>query len=271
MLILFSLSIIGFCLSLYFQTQEQLITMRYDQFKNLEYSEDRSHSLKEFNSKISPYKLEEIVADIVEQNHLKGEKTRIMEIGSGNGRVLMELKRLFPNVEFYGVNKEKTHTFYRRESFILTALKFNIFSEKEIQEIDLPYIIFEDLDHGGKIPYEDGKFDLVFSQHTLPWIKYKFELFNEIMRILKPSGTSLHTEAVDINIYSKGIILDIKDAFGEMRRKGIHIKTLENSQALIFKKNKEKSIFPLLPQFPIQKNQNYLGQEHRPQMVYTLI
>src|SRR5690606_12211020 len=146
--------------------------------------------LSDFNKKIAPHKLEDILREIYEKNRTSGERTRVMEIGAGNGRVLMELKKLFPNVEFYGINKEKTHTFYRRESFILTALKFEIFSKQEVEDIELPYVVFQDMDFGARIPYAENKFDLIFSQETISYIKYKFELFNEIMRVLKPAGIS---------------------------------------------------------------------------------
>ncbi len=70
--------------------------------------------------------------------------------------------------------------------------------------MDLPYIVFQDLDFGNRIPYEENKFDLIYSQDTVSYIKYKFELFNEIMRVLKPGGISIHTDVTGMNIYSKG-------------------------------------------------------------------
>jgi tRNA G46 methylase TrmB len=128
-LLITSILIVGFCVLLYFQTNDELDTFHMEQYKDLQYNEDRSHSISELDKQISPYNLETIIQEIFERNRLAGEKTRIMEIGIGNGRVLMELKKRFPDIEFYGINKEKTHTFYRRDSFILTALKFGIFNK----------------------------------------------------------------------------------------------------------------------------------------------
>jgi len=174
-------------------------------------------------------------------------------------------------VEFYGVNKEKTHTFFRRESFILTGLKFGIFNKNEIEEIELPYIIFEDMDFGKKLPYDENKFDVVFSQFTVKHIKYKFELFNEIIRVLKQEGVSFHTDLTGVNIYSKGVVLDLRDAFAEMRKKGIDIKTLEEKNSIRFKKSSDVSIFPLVPHQPIPLNLKGLPNElRRPQMGYSL-
>lgn len=270
-LLVISVIIIGFCLSLYFQTNLTLQSVNLDQYQNLQYNEERSHSLEDLNTKISPFILQNILREIVERNVLAGEKTRVMEIGTGNGRVLMELKKIFPQVEFYGINKEKTHTFYRRESYILTALKFGIFDKMEVEQIELPYVIFQDVDFGTRIPYDENKFDIIFSQGTLPYIKYKFELFNEVMRILKPGGISFHTDVNNLNIYSKGIVLDLRDALAEIRRTGIDIKTLEDPTTVRFRKAKMNALFPVTPHQPMPENLNNLSQElRRPDMGYNI-
>lgn len=245
--------------------------MNWDQYKNLHYNEERSASLADLNKKIAPYKLQDIIQEVFDKNRLAGQKTRVMEIGTGNGRVLMELAKLFPEVEFYGINKEKTYTFYRRESFILTALKFEIFNKLEVEAIDLPYIVFLDLDFGTRIPYDEDKFDIVFSQDTISEIKYKFELFNEIMRIMKPGGVSFHADVGGINIYSRGIVLELRDAMAEIRRRGIDIKTLEDRSSIRFKKPAFNVLFPVSPHQPIPSNLSNIPQElRRPDMGYNI-
>jgi SAM-dependent methyltransferase len=267
-----SVLIVGFCILLYFQTDDNLDTVNLEQYKNLSYNEERSHSLSELDKQISPYHIETVIQEIFEKNRLAGEKTRIMEIGIGNGRVLMELKKRFPDIEFYGINKEKTHTFYRRDSFILTALKFGIFNKEEIDQLELPYVVFQDLDFGGKIPYDDAKFDLIYSQNTIPHIKYKFELFNEILRVLKPEGLSLHTNLEGVNIYSKGLVLELRDALGELRKKGFDIKTLDNPTTIRFRKKDLRTEFPLGPHQPIPENTSNIPLElRRPEMGYNII
>jgi ubiquinone/menaquinone biosynthesis C-methylase UbiE len=267
-----SLFIIGLSSSLYFQTDQQLLTINFDQYKDLQYNEERSHCLEDFNLKLAPYKLQMIIQEIFEKNKLAGEKTRIMEIGIGNGRLLMELKKMFPEVEFYGINKEKTHTFYRRESYILTALKFGIFNKEEVEQIELPYVIFQDLDFARSIPYGNNKFDLVYSQFTMPYIKYKFEVFNEIHRVLKPNGVSFHSEISNFNLYFKGIVLDLRDALGEIRKRGLDIKALGNNMSIQFKKSQDHFLFPVTPNQPIPEDMNNLSQELRkPDMGYNII
>lgn len=269
-LLFISIIIVGFCLSLYFQTKEQTQSLHLDQYKNLQYKEERSHSLADFNSKIAPVRIEDIIQELFEKNKLAGEKTRVMEIGTGNGRVLMELKKLFPDVEFYGINKEKTYTFYRRESFLHTALKFQIFTKEEVEQLELPYIVFQDLDFGGKIPYGANKFDVVFSQDTMPYIRYKFEVFNEIMRILKPGGISLHSDVTGVHLYSGGIVMELRDALAEIRKRGIEIQTLENRTSIRFRKREETRVFPVTPHVPIPANPSHVSQDGRPEMGYNI-
>jgi ubiquinone/menaquinone biosynthesis C-methylase UbiE len=269
-LLLFSSVMIVFCLTLYFQNDNSVESMNFEQYKNLNYNKSRSHSLAEFNEKIAPLRIEDQVSEVYEKNKILGEKTRVMEVGFGNGRVLIELKKLFPDVEFYGINKSKTLTFYRRESFILTALKFNLMTEVEAKEMILPYIVFQDLDFGQRIPYDDNKFDLIYSQSTLPYIRYTFELFNEIMRVLKKDGVSIHADVTGVNVYSKGVIISMKDASKEFRKKGIDFYVLENPQSVRFKKNFD-TVFPVTPHQPIPASLKNLSiDQNRSDMSYNL-
>lgn len=270
MIFLFSILMIGFCLTLYFQTENRVDSIHLDQYKNLNYHMSRSHSLQEFNEKIAPYRIEDIISEIYEKNNFLRKKTRVMEIGFGNGRVLMELRKLFPKAEFYGINKEKTVTFYRRESFILTALKFNIMTKEEIESFSLPYIVFQDLDFGQRIPYAAEKFDVIFSQSSLPNIRYIFELMNEILRVLKTGGVSIHSDVTGVNFFSRGMLLSMKEAATEFRKRGIDLYVLDNPQSLRFRKPDHNTRFPLVPQQPIPAKIDSLSPEQRrPEMNYN--
>ncbi|MFL5785477.1 MAG: class I SAM-dependent methyltransferase [Bacteriovoracaceae bacterium] len=271
-LLVFSITMIAFCLTLYFQSEETVKNVKLDPTMNVQLNDDKSHSLAEFNEKITPQKLEDIVGLIFEKNKMAGEKTRVMEIGAGNGRVIMELKKLYPEVEFYGVNKEKTHEFYRRESFAVTAVSFGIMTRAELENVELPFVIFADLDFGKRLPYSGNKFDVIYSQNTLRHIKYKFELFNELLRILKPDGISIHADLPPLNIYEKGVVLEMNDAFLEFRKRGLDVTLLENGSSVMFRKRGDSQIFPVSPHQPIPENVDNLPQElMRPEMNYNLI
>lgn len=226
--------------------------------------------MEEFNKKILPYDLEALIRKITEKNRFTRDKTRIMEIGGDDGRILMEIRKKFPEIELYGIHHKQTHTFYRRENYMLDAIKFNVFTKKEIEEVDLPYLVFKDLDYGERIPYSDNKFDLIFTSGFIKQVRYKFELFNEIMRVLKPGGISLHTEMEGIQVYYQGVAIDLNDTWVEMRKHGIEIKHLEDYKSIIFRKA-EGLIFPVVPHRPIPENKGGLSPEFkRPEMGYTL-
>ncbi len=271
-LLIFSITMIAFCLTLYFQSVDTVNSVNMDPTMNVQYSEETSHSLEELDEKLKPQKLENIIRLIHERNKMAGEKTRVMEIGAGNGRVIMELKKKFPDIEFYGINKEKTHDFYRRESYAVSAINYNIMTKDELEGMDLPYIIFQDLDFGANIPYADNKFDVIFSQNTLRHIKYKFELFNEIIRILKPEGFSLHADLPPIHIYEKGLIIEIQEAILEFRKRGMQINLLENGNALMFRKGQSSMIyFPVSPHQEVPANPENLPEDFgQPEMGYNL-
>lgn len=251
-LIIPSFVIIMFCVSLVFEEEADTRSFFIEGYQDLAYHESRSHSLEDFNQKIAPLKLEDIISEANARNKLAGHKTRVMEIGTGNGRALMALKKKFPDVEFYGINKEKTHTFYRRESYIHSALHFGIFNKLEIETLELPYIVFTDLDYANPIPYGDQKFDLIFSQSTLPYIKYKFELFNEILRVLRPGGMSVHTHFKGVRVHLNNITLDATDTIDELRKRGMDIRRLETKSSILFKRGTNLRHFPLKSRTPVQ-------------------
>lgn len=271
-LLLFSVTMIGFCLTLYFQSVDTVNSVNMDPTINVQYNPESSHSLEDLNGKLTPQKIEDLIQEVHEKNKMAGEKTRVMEIGAGNGRVIMELKKMFPDVEFYGVNKEKKHDFYRRESFAVTAVNFNIMTKDELEGMDLPYIIFQDMDFGAKIPYGDDKFDVIYSQNTIRHFKYKFELFNEIMRVLKPGGVSLHTDLPMINVYEKGLVLGFNEAVLEFKKRGMDVSLLENGTSFMFRKGLSTTIyFPVTPHEKIPANTENLPQDFaRPEMGYNL-
>ena len=269
-LLFVSVVLVGLLISLYFQSGQEVQTVNWDQYKTATTSDERSLSLEDLNRKLEPLSLEEIIREIWEKNRLAGEKTRIMEIGIRNGQLLMTLKKKFPEIEFYGINRNKSHDFYRRESFIQTALRYDIMTQSELENIDLPYVVFQDLDFGQDIPYDDNKFDLIFSQDVLRLIKYKFELLSEIMRILKPSGISIHTDVSNIPIYSRGVLMEMKDAFKEMRKHHFNISYSEENRILRFKKEGEIIKFPFTPHQEIPEIINDLEGFRRSEMGYNI-
>ncbi len=159
-----------------------------------------------------------------------------------------------------------------RHRALVTAITFNILSKAELDGMELPYVIFQDLDFGNPIPYDENKFDIIFSQNTVKHFKYKFELFNEILRVLKPGGISLHTDIPAINIYNNGLVLSTQELIVEFRKRGLEFFVLENRQTFMFRKREEKQTFPLSPHQAIPETPENLPKElGRPDMGYNLL
>lgn len=248
-ILIFSVSVIAFALSLYFQTGQKMKKTSWNQYQHVKVEKGQDHRLTNLNQYISPYQLEELIQKRILVNRLLREKTRVMEIDGGNGIAIMELKKKFPEVEFYIINRKKSYGIYRKENIGGAALEAKIISAKELEDLELPYLIFRDLDNGAPIPYKDNKFDIIYSYNFLPLIKYKFEFISETLRVLKNGGYSVHLGSLDIQFYHSGLRIDQREAIHQLRKLGFDIHQSETF--LIFKKTINHTTLPLRPHFPI--------------------
>lgn len=219
-------------------------------WENYQYKleEGRNHRLVDVNSNLIPYQLEELIQERITANRMTRDKTRVMEIGAGSGLAIMELKKKFPEVEFYIINRRKTHGIYRKENIGGAALAAGIFKVKDLKEIELPYLVFRDLDYGTNIPYDNQRFDVIYSYQFLNGIRYEYELLSETLRVLKSDGISIHTGMGNISYYQKGVKIDERETFHELRKMGFEIHS--NEKVLMLKKHTFWEI-PLRPHFPI--------------------
>lgn len=220
----------------------------WEQYQDFRHDEGRGHHLVDINKNIHPFLLEEMIQERINLNRQLREKTRVMEVGGGNGLAIMELKKKFPEVEFYIINRRKTHGIYRREGLGGAALAAKLFTHEELEDIELPYLIFKDLDYGSSIPYNDEKFDVIYSYNLLPRLKYKFEFISETLRILKEGGSSLHVGLGDIHFYHNSIKIESREAYHQLKRLGFDIHHTDHF--ILLKKNSPQAL-PLRPHFPI--------------------
>lgn len=113
----------------------------------------------------------------------KKSKIKILEVGAGFGRALLELKQIFGDkIEIYGTNYEKEFN----EKLIKKYAKDNGFP---IKEKDLPKIYI--LDASKKLPLKGNFFDLVFCQATMQYIEDRVLFLEEVNRILTKQGIAL--------------------------------------------------------------------------------
>ena len=111
----------------------------------------------------------------------KKKKVKILEVGTGYGRALLELKQIFGNrVETYGINAEKEWNlvlckrYAKQEGFLPDVVPDKIYT----------------LDAGKKLPFKDNSIDLIFNPATMQYIPDKMNFIEESNRILTKEGVA---------------------------------------------------------------------------------
>lgn len=149
----------------------------------------RSRGLVEFERLFPPGLVAETVANA------SGEPVRVVEIGCGEGRLLLDVLRLRPDVEAHGINKRPWPAMTGQASFRDAALRYDVFTEDELRRVRLPEAWFYD---ASELRFEDASVDLVVSQIAIPYVERKDLLLEEVWRVLRPGGRAL------LNIDSRG-------------------------------------------------------------------
>lgn len=223
--------------------------------KNLQRSPFFSRSLSVFDKKLES----ESLINHLRVTYPKNPRLRVLEIGCGEGRMMLDLLKLFPNLEIHGINKDPWEVMTGRESLIQTALHYQIFKEDEINKIKLPFVFFYD---AKELDYDSNHFDVCMSQVTLPYIKRKDLVLQEIWRTLKPGGKAFiqldtsyenHVDIPDILrgdvprfvIYKDGKLHSFRKHIYEIAQAGYDIRFYETSmdrQFLLMVKNTHKAL-----------------------------
>ncbi len=144
----------------------------------------RSRSLADFNKRFN----KDGVQKIIKKALLKNKTVRILEIGCGEGRVLMELRKLFPTIELHGINRKPRGAMQGQKSLPKTAPHYRIFTSSELKKVSLPKIYFYDAQ---ELKFPKNYFDLIISQVSIQYIARKDLLLQEVWRTLKLGGKAL--------------------------------------------------------------------------------
>ncbi len=148
-----------------------------------------SRSLADFDAKFGEGAVVRAIADRVRG----GAATRVLELGCGEGRVLMELRRAFPGVELHGINRRPWPVMLGSRSLLETAAFYGIFEPRELPGVTLPAIHFCDAE---TLPFPSDHFDVIVSQVAVPYVARKDRLLAEVWRTLKPGSTAyLHMDS----------------------------------------------------------------------------
>ena len=150
----------------------------------------RNRSLADFDAKFGGGVIEKTLRKAMTSR----EPVRLLEIGCGEGRVLMELRKLFPSVELHGINKKPWPAMRGPKSLIATAMNYGIFTKEEARRVSLPVLHFYD---ATELRFPDGYFDVVISQVSIYQMKRKDLLLQEVWRVLKKGGKAfLHIDSM---------------------------------------------------------------------------
>lgn len=156
---------------------------------------------------------------------LEGTESRILEIGCGNGRLLLEVARILPQAYVFGVGLSESE---REGTLDQVAELYGLSPSPKIE------LLFLDLNES-LLPFADNFFDLVVSQCSLRYIREKLALIETIYRKLAHEGKAyLHLQLFSI---SGGT----RDYFSQERFAGI-LTYDEKTQCLFLLKDRDRRL-----------------------------
>lgn len=149
----------------------------------------RGRNLADLNAKFGHRIVENTLRDALASRG----SVRLLEIGCGEGRVLMELRKLFPSIEIHGINKKPWPAMNGQKSLIATGTKYKIFSREEAKNVELPILHFYD---ATQLRFPDHYFDVVISQVSIYQVIRKDLLLQDVWRVLKNGAKAfLHMDS----------------------------------------------------------------------------
>lgn len=138
---------------------------------------------------------ERIVAAI--ERGLSGGDPRVLELGCGEGRALLEMKKAWPALDLHGVNRRPWPGMSGSESLRGSAVELELFTRDEAGRMTPPTIHFTD---ASELPLADESVDLIVSQVALHYVKRKDKVLAEAWRVLRPGARAfLHVDTTIAN------------------------------------------------------------------------
>lgn len=132
---------------------------------------------------------------------------RVLEIGCGTGKTLVDLHRDYPQLEFYGVDISLDKLFVDHKEGIH-------FHKSDAHQLDFP----------------DQLFDLIFSVIAFPYLAHKIRAFKEAHRVLVDGGKGFITIDPSYFIPSGNLLIPSSsgesDIYWDRRRKVVKINKL---------------------------------------------
>ncbi len=214
-----------------------------------------TRSLEAFDYFVSPYSLQLLLC-LGRRERQATSAPRVLEVGMGLARVLLQLKRAWPGAEVHGINKSPTPGLAGPQDLLRVAEFFGIFAAPtELQRVGLPVLHFKNLDQGMGDLFAPGTFDLVFSQATLQYIARKDLLLQDIWASLRPRGFALLQVGALMVHSPEQFNVPTEKLWRCMRSRGFHVFEVHNvaraSTFLLMYKNRPE---------PLSLPLHFLGQ-----------
>jgi malonyl-CoA O-methyltransferase len=147
-----------------------------------------------FNGRASEYdKYVEVQKRVVNNlseyvtNHLGETPATILDVGTGTGTLLHNLKQIYPDASLCGLD-----------------LAYNMCLRTAVKLGGDCLVVNGDAE---KIPFKSGVFDLTVSTSALQWIESIFRSIYELRRVLKPGGT------LCIAFFCAGTLAELQQCF----------------------------------------------------------
>ena len=144
----------------------------------------RNRGLDHLNRRFAPVRID----DLLRERLAGSGSASLLEIGCGEGRVLLDLLKILPKVRLHGVNRKPWEGMEGSESLRAIALENGVFTAEEYDAVGSPEISFGD---ARSLAYDDASMDVVVSQVALHYVARKDQMLQEIWRVLKVGGRAL--------------------------------------------------------------------------------
>ncbi|MDD5284330.1 MAG: methyltransferase domain-containing protein [Desulfuromonadaceae bacterium] len=127
------------------------------------------------------------------ETHLDEEPDTILDVGTGTGALLHNLRRIYPEASLSGVD-----------------LAYNMCLRTAAKLGSDCLVVNGDAE---KIPFKSAAFDLAVSTSALQWVQSLSHSLHEMRRVLKPGGT------LCIAFFSEGTLGELQRCFRDAARK----------------------------------------------------
>jgi len=142
-------------------------------------------------------------------------KGKVLDIGTGRGRVAIEIAKRFPEAQVIGVD------IWTKMWSVFGQTKVGAEKNATVAKVD-DHCTFQ-YGNALDLPFEDGEFRLVVSNFTFHEIHTpdRMILFKEIARTLSPSGTFLILDFFAGSFLKAYKVTSVEELFGKIQQLGV--------------------------------------------------